>query len=320
MSRTPVAARSSRTLSPASQLAIRKTAIDNMPAPLATQFSRIERSINDLRETNLRYYHTLGELCSQVKANPTKYRGVDGTDGLKVIETALGAQGRLIRRVIQFAEAYDKAELKVLIELKNEQNAYQLNWGHVMYLLTIDTKERRAAIAEEAVKKALDPGALHELIQKRFNRSGGHGRSHSMPVALQSQVTQIKKLTTVWIDKSNDVWNGEDQSVFGNLQEATAADVTKELVDTTVELEGKLKELIEVAKGNLEQCTKAREYVQKVFSDAEAARAAAAATGSAGEKRVVRAKPNMAQPTVPVAASLPPATKPRPPKRPAPAA
>lgn len=276
MPRTPINQRNSRNAvaSASSATAARKRAIDLMPQQLAAMFSKIESSINDLRASNLKYYHRLGQHCLQIKANPNKYVGSDGTAGMKLIEQALSTQARTLRRAAQFAEMYTVEQLTTLIGLRNEKSGFQLNWGHVVFLLTLDTPERRTAYAAEAAEKMLDPSALSELIQKRFNRKQGHGRNHKLPATLAAQVRQIVTVSKQWTGKNTDVWNGTDVSVFGNLMEADGTQVDQELVDQLTTVELLMQEIATAATENLAKATAAREYVRKQIEIREAAEAA----------------------------------------------
>ena len=169
----------------------RTSAIDLMSQRLVRKFNKIEKSVNDLRADNLRYYHQIGVICEEIREEPEKYLGKDGTPGLKLIEQALATQSRTLRKAAMFARLYDEDSLENLIGLHHSETNFQLHWGHVSFLLTLPTQGKRDKFAETAVEKMLDPAALHELIKKRTQKSGGHGRKHEMPKSVPAQIRQI---------------------------------------------------------------------------------------------------------------------------------
>src|SRR5690606_7055184 len=128
-------------------------AIEQMSAPLRRLFTSIEKSVSDLRAQNLKYYHAIGTLCERIRQNPEQYVGKDGTPGLKLIEQALSTQARTLRKAAAFAREYDEEQLNRLIAMQHPETKFQLNWGHVSFLLTVPTAERRERFAQEAVEK-----------------------------------------------------------------------------------------------------------------------------------------------------------------------
>lgn len=249
---------------------VRSGAIEQMSAPLRRLFTSIEKSVSDLRAQNLRYYHTIGALCEQIRQSPERYAGKDGTPGLKLIEKALSTQARTLRKAAAFAREYDESQLKRLIALQNPQTKFQLHWGHVSFLLTVPTAERRERFAQEAVEKMLDPPALHDLIKKRMSRSGGHGRRHEMPKTIAAQLSQIKKLSQQWLDKSNNVWNGDDQSVFANVMNMPVDDMEPDMIAVLQEIEEQMQEIEVLAREHAGRAQRSIAYLSEAITRRDA--------------------------------------------------
>lgn len=262
---------------PAEITASREDAIGLMNSALKRQFQVVEKSVNDLRAENLRYYHKIGEICEKVRNDPGTYVGKDGTSAMKLIERALSTQARTLRKAAMFAQMYDQAQLEALIGLTNPENKFQLHWGHVSFLLTVTKVERREQFAQEAVQKMLDPAALHDLIKKRTQRGGGHGRKHEMPKTIAAQIRQMLTLCKQFMGKHTDVWNGEDESVVSNLLNAPAAEIDQEMVDQLREVITLMQEVSDGAGENVSSLERAWEHMNAALERRVAEEANAAA-------------------------------------------
>ncbi len=291
MARQSLATRAARRR-PAEITADREESINQMNTSLKRQFTLIEKTVNDLRAENLRYYHRIGKICEMIRQDPGAYVGKDGTPGMKLIERALSTQARTLRKAAMFANMYDDAQLTHLISLTNPTNKFQLHWGHVSFLLTVTTPEKRERYAQEAVEKLLDPGALHDLIKKRSQRSGGHGRKHVMPKTIAAQIRQVLSVCKQWVGKNSNVWNGEEESVFGNLLNMPPADMEPDMVAQLEEISGLFQEISEEAAENVNRTARVVEHMNAAITKRDADEAAAAASGGRNSRAIdLRARP-----------------------------
>lgn len=252
--------------------ATRTNALEQMNSQLRRKFSQIEKSVNDLRAENLRYYHTIGGICEAIREKPEAYAGKDGTPGLKLIEQALSTQARTLRKAATFAREYNEEQLDQLIGLVNTGSQFQLNWGHVSFLLTLPTPEKRERFAQEAVEKMLDPAALHELIKKRTQRSAGHGRKHVMPKTVAGQIRQVLSICRQWTAKNTNVWNGAEESVFGNILNMPPDDMEPDMVEQLAEVESLMQEIAESAETNVATSKRVREHLSASITKRDQAR------------------------------------------------
>lgn len=264
---------------PSAIVAERVSALDQMNGPLKRKFSMIEKSVNDLRADNLRYYHTIGKICEEIREKPDVYVGKDGTSGLKLIEQALSTQARTLRKAAMFAREYDDPQVEQLIGLVNTETKFQLHWGHVSFLLTLPTSEKREKFAQEAVEKMLDPPALHDLIKKRTKRSGGHGRTHEMPKTISAQIRQILTICRQWVGKNTDVWNGTEESVFSNILNMPPDEMEPDMLEQLDEIKTLMADIAEQAEGNVGRTERVREHMETAIKRRDAEAAQAEATG-----------------------------------------
>jgi hypothetical protein len=224
----------------------RGNAMDQMNRATKRKLTMIERSINDLQTENLRYYHRIGKICEEIRSNPNDYVGNDGTPGMRLIEQALSAQARTLRKAALFAREYDDTELAELTGHYHAETNFRLHWGHVSFLLTVPKADRQE-MQHFAVQKMLDPAALHEVIKKKYNRKAGHGRKHTIPENLDAQVRQIRTICRQWVGKRETAWQGEEQSIYRNLMESPSSAATPELVEHLQEIEELMEKIAEYA-------------------------------------------------------------------------
>ncbi len=273
------AVKASNKLSATSITAERTNAIAQMNAPLQRKLTQVDRSLNDLRAENLKYYHRIGAICEDIRNNPETYVGKDGTPGLKLIEQALSTQARTLRKAAMFARMYDETQLTSLIGLVNTSSGFQLHWGHVSFLLTVPTAEKREKFAQEAVSKMLPPPALHELIKKRTQKTGGHGRGHEMPKTIPAQIRQVLTVCRQWTGKNTKVWNGIEESVFGNLLNMPPDNMEPDMLDQLTEIETLMQEISTAASENVGKTQRAREHMAASIKKRDELAAAEAASG-----------------------------------------
>jgi len=285
MPRQSLATRAARR--PSDVTGIRNDAVIQMNDPLTRKFRMLETSVNDLQAQNLRYYHKIGKICEEIRQSPDKYVGLDGTPGLKLIERALSTQARVLRKAATFAKEYTDQQLEELIGLTNPETKFRLNWGHVSFLLTLSNHERRLKYAQEAVEKLWDPGALHEAIKKRTQRSGGHGRKHEMPKTISAQIRQIAKLCKQLLAKNDNVWDGAEQSVFTNILNMPAADMESEMVEQLELIAENMTQISDAMVKNVETIGRVVEHMNTTITERDNAAEAAVAAGGRRARRTV---------------------------------
>jgi len=240
----------------------RTAALEQMNSRLQRKFTQIEKSVNDLRADNLRYYYKIGKICEDIRENPQQYLGHDGTPGLKLIEQALSTQARTLRKAAMFAREYTTDDLGELIKFFHKETNFQLHWGHVSFLLSLPNAETRRRFAMEAVQNMLDPSALHALIKKQTQRAAGHGRKHEMPKTVAAQIRQINTIAKAFLGKHDDVWNGSDESVFGNITNMPPEDMTDEMCEELLEAGANMVLIAEAATSNGPRIERAVEHMR----------------------------------------------------------
>jgi hypothetical protein len=273
------------TIQPSAVIASRKSALRLMNKKLLAKLQQIESGMASARTNNLRWYYELGEVVRTIRDNNDEYAGTDGTNGLKLIEQALSTQARTLRRAATFRESFTAAEFERLIGLENTETKFQLHWGHINYLLTVEDHDDRWRFAVTACEKMLSPPELHAHMKRRLGRSRGHGRRHKVPETLRGQLTQVEQATTTWNTKQAQVWDGDDVNVMSNLMKASPDDVDQEFVDNLKTARAGFQEMAESAAKNVERFDRIIERCEKMLkTKQQQAVATAAAEANAGKR------------------------------------
>jgi hypothetical protein len=287
MGRTSLRTRQSRATSRPAAMIIqdRQEAIGLMNPRLRGKLEQIEKKYGDTRADNLRFYYDLGGTIGEIRNNPDQYAGTDGTSGIKLIERALSTQARTLRRAAAFREAYSPADFERLIGLQNTETNFQLHWGHVNYLLSIESAEQRWRFAADACSKMLSPPELHAYMKRRLGRARGHGRAHTIPPTLLGQVRQMETVTSVWNSKQAQVWDGEKTNVLSNLMEAGADDVNEDFLTHLKATRDGLLEMAENAAQDAKKLDRVIERVERMLEKQKQREAAAAKAEMHGDKQ-----------------------------------
>lgn len=191
----------------------RSEAIGAMNGKLKRKFRRIEKMFTDTREANLKFYYALGRELIEARDNPEDYE----RNALGKLDRALATQKRTMRKARQFAELYTAPQLEVLLQLVHVETGFRIHWGHLSYLLGLNTERQRAEWAVRAVRYLWDPPALHAAIKRRFpDRGVGGGRPHKLPATTHLQIRQMMEVARNFVNKRR-LWNSDDENVFANI-------------------------------------------------------------------------------------------------------
>jgi hypothetical protein len=213
----------------------REEAINSMNAKLKRKLRKIEKMVTDTREANLRFYYNMGRELIEARDDPDEY----GRNALGKLERAMSTQKRTLRKTRQFAETYSPERLEALLALEHEGTGFRIHWGHLTYLLGLNTEKQQDTWAAKAVRNLWDPPTLHAQIKKRFpGRGVGGGRPHKLPATVHMQIRQMMEVTRNWVNKRH-LWDGADENVFANIiNEAPdqLEEIDKENLEATKEL------------------------------------------------------------------------------------
>lgn len=194
-------------------------------------------------ESSILYWHQLGRLVLDVLEHAEQYKGTDDTSGIQLLEQANPTQKREMRKAQAFARTYSEEDMRELMNLRNPETGFRLTWGHISYLLTLDTEVLRSRYAAEAISKMWSAEALHDAIKRRENRDASHGRAHVTPSTISAQIFQMLKLCRQWVAKEENVWNGETSSIFQNIENASSTALANEQIAQLAEIEELLAQM-----------------------------------------------------------------------------
>lgn len=259
----------------------RDEAFENMNGALRRKTQKCDNMIGKAQADNLRFYWNLGREINEVKEN------ADGKYGegnpYRLMETALYSNRRQLRKASAFARLYNEEQLTALLELTHPETGFRLHWGHVSYLLTLNTPKQRETWAERCVRNMWDPPALNAAIIKHFGHrtADPHGRPHKMPATVHLQIRQILDKTGDWLKKEAALWNGDDASVVANILTTPPDELTEADHENLVRIQELLPQLRTKASELEQQIGRTVEHVAGVL-EARAAREAEAAEAADG--------------------------------------
>ncbi len=255
----------------ASVVAERREAIAEMSAPLRNLCQELQTELLDHSESNLKFYHNLGKKCLELKEHPKKYLTAEQVaarvDPFALLERAVSTARETFRKAIAFVTAYDAAGLKRLFAYRNEADPrYRLHWGHVLYLLSVDTEPLRIQLEQRAVNGLWDPKRLLKAIQKHYGvaRSKG-GRPWAIPKTVLGQVEQIVDMTTHWLGRHEAVWNGEKHSVYANVLSIPPEKLTPEILSKLQAIRDKMAQVEVAADAEAKACSRVIEVVTQAL-------------------------------------------------------
>ena len=292
MGRQSLRTRAARSSGASDLIQDRVAAVDAMNPAMRKKFKAVEQEINDARANNLRFYHQLGGICADIREKPDEYRGKNGESGFALLERALATQARTLRKAAAFFREYTVPQLTRLLGLYHTETKFQLHWGHVTYLLGISKIETREKLENEAVEKMWDPSALHSVIKRRStgrgNQASAHGRTHVLPATVPAQVRQIASVSKTWLDKQQNVWNGDKVSAFANVMNLPPEEMDDEMLDTLVSMKETMEGIAAEAHENVNRVKRIIEHVrgcvERVKRDRDAAAAAEASANNVGRR------------------------------------
>lgn len=252
----------------ASALSARKAIIAEMNPALKSVCAELQGSLVDRIEDNIRFYHNIGKRCLDIKKNPDKYlteqQKLNQVDPFGLLEEAISSSRETLRKAASFADKYDSDDIKRLFHYRNESEPkFRLHWGHVVYLLSVPDARMRQRLEEKAVAEMWDPQMLHKEIMKALGgpRKGG-GRPLGIPKNVPAQISQMRNITSLWLRREKEVWNGTATNVFKNILELDAAKYTPAMLKELKTLDTQWTEM-------QKELEKARKQVGSVIQQVE---------------------------------------------------
>ena len=222
------------------------------------QFRRqVQPQLRTLREkvTNseqaaarLRAYHQIGTVVAGVVPGTTVY----GENRFAELAEAIGRQASWLHKLRAFAKGYTKRDLNELCKL-----AEYVSWSHVVLLLSVDNKQKRAALQRQIEKNAWSKEDLRRAMKAQAVERHAGGRPLSRQKDPQAGLRQLVEECEHWLRLCREVWVADGESLVGQLeaipksrntgklqkQVASASDVLGQLKSECVKLQRRLQAL-----------------------------------------------------------------------------
>jgi hypothetical protein len=218
-----------------SALGERNAVLAEMHPALRAFCTEMQTSVVSKLEDNIRFYHQLGQRCRQVQQNPKDYlteaQQLQGVTPWQLLERAISSSVSTLRKAAVFARLYDNEDLARLLAYRNDQDpGFRIHWGHVMYLIGVDTARDRLRFEKITIDTLLDPGDLHKQIQEFYGgprRKGGHPLA--LPNGIPAQLNQMLEQSGLWLRRKREIWLGDKVNVINNILDDPTAHTTRTL-------------------------------------------------------------------------------------------
>jgi len=251
--------------------AARQEALGEMNPALRKKVEQIEKLTSSTRESNLIYYHKLGQHVLDVRQNADGQYGTKVDKPITLLEKALWVQKRTLRKAATFADLYSQDDLDELIGMSDPESSVHVHWGHMTYILTLATKAQRKEFTKMVLTKKMDPPALHAAIKRRQGSGKkAHGRKMECPKTIHAQIRQMMETTRVWLGKHDTVWYGDEVNIIENILGATPEEVGQEDLENMQALVELLQEMTRVSKEFQAPVKKAVKAMEKIVKERDA--------------------------------------------------
>lgn len=238
---------------------------EGMRDELRVKLGEIEQIISDSRSFTLRSYYQLGKVVLEVRENPDVY----GPDAWDQLCKALPGYRRTMQNAAIFRKNFTEAEFDELLQMRDEESGFAIQWSHVVLVLGIEDKKLRKQLLQQALKKKLDARDFHETVKAAMGgarRAGG--RPVTMPDSLRGQVSQVYRVTRQWVQKGK-LWlglEGDGPSVFDNILQLDEPP-DDETFDRLLELETLLEDMSHQLSAMKAAMRKAMKHADKLWRE-----------------------------------------------------
>lgn len=209
---------------------------------------QVQAAIESIRE----FYEIGSKLPSRETHADVYGKGIIDAEAKRI-----GLNPDTLRKARHFADpvkGYTREELDDLCQLidqvQSDQDEQSAVFGrtHLIRLLSVKPKHRRAAIQRKAIQKKWSFAELEREIARCFGTRRAGGRRRRIPADIAGLLTQLEKMCESWRRWLEEVLGNP---VNGKLEHPAVEDVPKEIVTLIVAVKKNLHSLQEKAIGEL---------------------------------------------------------------------
>jgi hypothetical protein len=274
----------------------RAEALKVMSPILRKKFEAMDTSHEDFKTQTIEHYHSMGQILCDIAEKPDYYlteeQKAKHVDPVQLVLRAFAAGQDAMKRAMNFATLYSKADVHRLLDTKSRQSPdFCFQWAHIRLLISIDPKAPNSTLRQDYEKKTRDnawtPDELANAIAEHYGekrRSGG--RPISIPKTLDGQITQIIEMTDLLIRRNNDVWNGDKHNVFVNIMQQPPTALTPDTTAKVHAIKNRMEALKAAADAQIAMCGRTLEFIETATTaEPDVATAAAKATSVIAKRR-----------------------------------
>lgn len=251
----------------------RRLILNEMAPALRQLAAEWQQDVIEQVQNNIQFYWSAGDKVLDLEEHPERYLTAEqkakGVRPLDLFMNFFSTSSSSITKAIRFRKLYPtKADLNRLFGYRNPENAgFRINWGHVVYLITVEVAATRIKFEERCAANGWEPDELHEMIMKHFNgsRRPGSGRPIGIPKTVPKQLTQIIDMSSLWLRRANDVWHGSNHSVFSNVMNVAPDQYTTKTLADLEAVASLLESVKTAAESETEVCNRTIQHVKSAL-------------------------------------------------------
>jgi len=236
---------------------------EEMNTTLQRRCAEVQAALRSHGLSNLMFYFRLGQLCLDTVTRSEVY----GESAFDKIQRALSTKTPTLVKAAQFARVFSADQVEELLAFNGKNGDFQLHWGHVCYLITVEDQQLRRKLAKQAAEEAYTAEELHGVIVQAYGgtrRSGG--RPLRRPRSLPSMLRQLDVETQLWNRRYREVWHGDESSLFGDILTLPPDRYKPELAEQLTKAEAALTGMQDAVAEALGLCTRAAARVKAVVA------------------------------------------------------
>jgi hypothetical protein len=208
--------------------------------------AQFEKFFGEGVKQTLKFYYEVGSRLEAIAEDP-KCRKAEDQDPISLLASYIGVSKPTLAETQRFAEAYNKTEFNKLLKRVDPATGFCLKWGHARLLASVDDKEQRAELEEQTLTNVWSPEQLSAEIQGKLGKRSKGGRPLGKPGSLAGALQQIRKLTTDWVRRNDEVWRTEDQDIITEMLNQPPDTYTEQQLQDMTALHNVLAKMSEVS-------------------------------------------------------------------------
>jgi len=246
--------------------------------PAERAFSSVSKTIGDIRQVRQRMNHVVIQSLYEIGkilirdgrklSNADEHSEIYGKDFWERFSEEVKIHEKTLEDCKRFAEKFDESQVREMVER-------EMNWTHVVHLLSLRTVQEREAFLKRVAEEGLTAVALQKEIAAKYgNRRPGSGKQKKPPEPPKSLSSGLKRAQ----DKVSRLNAEHEHALFcdefdlaAEIETGPADEITEDTSDQVDHLIDQYRILAATAPDILRRLEQSRRRIERVFAERERA-------------------------------------------------